>query len=133
VNALMHEHGCETCGARRVCSATVCRGQIGRHCWACIEEGREITPFMIDVLCAFDSAAGVAHGTSVELYPHEGYLRLCGVPFAPLGWDEMARFAAGADDEIMGDIRRDLASFREDVERRLATRGASGSIWEPRP
>jgi hypothetical protein len=128
----MHEHCCEMCGERRACSATVCREQLGRHCWACIEEGREITPFMIDVLCAFDSCAGGSYGGNVELYPHDGYLVLCGVPFVPLGWDEMARFAAG-EDEIMVEVRRDLASFREDMERRLATRAAAGSIGDPRP
>jgi hypothetical protein len=83
-----------------------------------------MTPFLIDLACAYSPAIGVAFG------PWDFHTSTCELTFygevvEALGWRDMEAMA-GSD----LDARRWLEVTREDVERRLRHRAEVGSLWD---
>jgi hypothetical protein len=85
-----------------------------------------MTPFLIDLACAWSPAAGVAFGPW-ELLPPAGAMTFQGELVEPCGWRDLAVMAG--DD---ADAGAQLEGFRADTERRLQHRAEFGSLFGPR-
>jgi hypothetical protein len=86
-----------------------------------------VTPFLLELACAFETSAGVAHDPW-EFEPPTATMWLHGRVVEPCGWRGMEVLAVGDPAAL-----RWLEVLRNDVEHRLRVRAERGSIYEPRP